>query len=127
MSAPLDAGSDPKPDERIGLMEGPEALPRKNGELVFQAPWEGRAFGMAVALSDCHHYAWDDFRSRLIGQIAAAERAGVESSYYERWLAAFEELLIGRGILDREELDARTAEYASGMHDDHHGDSHQHH
>ena len=43
-------------DDRVGQMAGPEALPRKNGELVFEAPWEGRAFGLAVALSDQRHY-----------------------------------------------------------------------
>ena len=38
-------------DRLIANMEGSAALPRKNGELVFEAPWEGRAFGIAVALS----------------------------------------------------------------------------
>jgi hypothetical protein len=30
-------------------MEGTAALPRQNDELVFNAPWESRALGMAVA------------------------------------------------------------------------------
>jgi hypothetical protein len=29
-----------------------EAPPRDNGELTFEAPWQGRAFGMAVALQE---------------------------------------------------------------------------
>ena len=33
-------------------MEAKNALPRENGELVFQAPWEARAFGLAVALNE---------------------------------------------------------------------------
>ena len=33
-------------------MEGQAALPRKNGELVFDEPWQGRVFGMAVALHE---------------------------------------------------------------------------
>ena len=37
-------------DPRIANLDRSAALPRKNGELVFQAPWEGRAFGMAVVL-----------------------------------------------------------------------------
>ena len=36
------------PDE-VAFMEGVAALPRDNGELVFAAPWEGRAFALAVA------------------------------------------------------------------------------
>src|SRR5438105_8734762 len=97
-----------RPDERIAIMEGDEALPRKNGELVFAAPWEGRAFGMAVALNDRHAYSWDEFRDRLITQIAAAEAAGDSSAYYERWLASFESLVIARGLLSREAIEART-------------------
>ncbi len=39
-------------------MEGDVALPRSNGELVFNVPWEGRAFGIAVALKDSGLYRW---------------------------------------------------------------------
>jgi nitrile hydratase accessory protein len=105
-------------DRRVGAMDGPAALPRKNGELVFAAPWEGRVFGMAVALHDRQEYGWDDFRAQLITEIATAEARGASSSYYECWLASFETLLVGRGLVTREELDARTAEYASGARDD---------
>jgi nitrile hydratase accessory protein len=107
-----------RPDERIALMDGDAALPRKNGELVFAAPWEGRAFGMAVALNDRQAYSWDEFRDRLIAEIGAAEAGGADSTYYERWLASFEALVIARGLLTPEELDARTGEYARGERDD---------
>ena len=94
-------------------------MPRKNGELVFEAPWEGRVFGMAVALSDNQCYAWDDFRDRLAAEIAAAEEHGDDSGYYERWLASFERLLLDTGVVTAAELDARTAEYATGIYDEH--------
>ena len=35
-----------KVDQRIADMSEQVALPRKNGELVFVAPWEARAFGL---------------------------------------------------------------------------------
>ena len=105
-------------DERVGLMDGPSALPRKNGELVFEAPWEGRAFGMAVALSDQRLYGWEEFRSRLIDQIADADACGAESTYYERWLAALESLLTERGLVTAAELDVRAAEYLSRERED---------
>jgi nitrile hydratase accessory protein len=92
--------------------------PRKNGELVFEEPWQGRAFGMAVALNEGACYAWDDFRERLIARIAAADLAGDPSGYYERWLAAFEQLLTETGVISREELDERTAEIEFGERDD---------
>ena len=107
------------PDDRIESLDDDLAVPRRNGELVFQAPWEGRAFGMAVSLCDGEPLGWDDFRSRLVAEIAAAEEHGDDSPYYERWLASFERLLLETGVLSPDELDARTAEYAAGLFDEH--------
>lgn len=106
-------------DQRIALMDGEAALPRKNGELVFQAPWEGRVFGLAVAMSDRQLFPWDDFRDRLISEIASAERQGAASGYYERWLAAFERVAIESGLIGLQELDAKTAECAEADDHDH--------
>ncbi len=94
-------------------------LPRRNGELVFEAPWEGRVFGMAVALSDDQVYDWNAFRDRLVAEIVAAEEHGDASGYYERWLASFERLLLDTGVVTAEELDARTAEFTAGLYDEH--------
>ena len=119
-----------KPDAEIGLMDGAAALPRKNGELVFEAPWEGRAFGVAVAMSDERHYVWDEFRRHLVAEIASGDACGAETTYYERWLAALEATLIERGLVTRDELEMRTAEYASGEredHDHHHDHDHEGH
>jgi nitrile hydratase accessory protein len=106
-------------------MDGTAALPRQNGELVFNAPWESRAFGMAVALYELGRYQrWDDFRERLIAEIAAWERRqreqGAPWTYYERWLAALERLLVEKGLLSQEEIELRTAEVASGSSDEGH-------
>jgi len=108
--------ADPNPE--IAAMEGEAELPRKNGELVFEAPWEGRAFGIAVALNEQEIYPWRTFRDALVDRIAADDAAGAPTSYYERWLASLENLLLQQGIVTRDELDARTAEYASGERDD---------
>lgn len=102
-------------DARIEELSDDLAVPRKNGELVFQAPWEGRIFGMAVALNDRKAFDWDAFRDRLIQEIADAEEHGDSSGYYERWLAGFERLLLETGTLTADELDARTAEHAAGL------------
>lgn len=106
-------------DQRIEDLGDDLAVPRKNGELVFEAPWEGRVFGMAVALSDDEVYPWDDFRDRLVAEIAAAEEHGDNSGYYERWLASFERLLLDTGVVTAAELDARTAEFVTGIYDEH--------
>ena len=100
-------------------MEGATALPRSNGELVFEAPWEGRVFGVAVALNEDGAFEWREFRDRLGDEISAAERAGSSSSYYERWLAALETLVREKGLITESELEQRAFEYASGQREDH--------
>ncbi len=99
-------------DRRIALMEGEAALPRKNGERVFEAPWEGRAFGLAVALCDARAFPWDDFRDRLIAAITRDEAAGNPTTFYERWLAALESLLFDRGLVSDDEIAARVGQIA---------------
>ena len=86
-------------------------LPRRNGELVFDAPWESRAFGLAVALDEAGVVDWEEFRARLVARIAAWERAhpGAESwSYYERWHEALEAVLVERGLVGRDEIARRA-------------------
>ena len=106
-------------DPRIEELSDDLAVPRKNGELVFEAPWEGRIFGMAVALNDRQAFDWDEFRTRLVDEIAEAEAHGDTSGYYERWLAGFERLLLETGAITAEELDARTGEHVTGLWDEH--------
>ena len=116
------ARATPAPSQRrIADMEGETALPRQSGELIFQDPWEGEAFAMAVALCEQGLYPWSDFRDQLIARIAVAEQKEQppESSptYYEHWLAAFEALVIEKEILTKEKIDARAtwlARAASG-------------
>ena len=106
-------------DRQISTMEAQIALPRENGELIFQAPWEARAFGLAVALNQQDLYKWREFSAELAVTIAAADQKNDPSSYYTRWVASLEELIIARGLISREQLDAKTAECAAGIHDDH--------
>ncbi len=54
----------------VTAADGPAALPRQNGELVFRAPWESRAFGVAIALHEAGAIDYEVFRSRLIDEIA---------------------------------------------------------
>jgi nitrile hydratase accessory protein len=89
-------------DAAVTEMRGAAAPPRRNGELVFEAPWQGRAFGMAVHVVDRLGLEWKVFQERLIAAIAAAP----ERPYYESWVAALEALLLDRGIVRPDELDA---------------------
>ena len=107
----------PLGDQLAAHLEGSAAIPRKNGELVFQAPWESRAFGMAVALCEQGLYNWDEFRARLIAEIAAWEREhplDAEYCYYQRWLAALQKLLVDKGLCAAQEIETRMTEVEEG-------------
>ena len=113
----------------VTVADGPEALPRLNGELVFNAPWESRAFGVAIALHDAGAIDYEVFRSRLIAEIAthAGEHGVGEDGrdYYERWLDALQQVLIDQEIVSEAELGERTADIAHAWDHDH--DDHHHH
>jgi nitrile hydratase accessory protein len=104
--------------ERLATLNGGATVPRANGELVFDAPWQGRVFGMAVALSERGALPWEEFRQALIAEIAAAETRGGTFRYYDAWLAAFERVLASRGAVSTDELDETTFQFEYGERDD---------
>ncbi len=65
-------------------------LPRRNGELVFDAPWQSTVFALAAAVVD-HAFGGDrePFRQQLVAAIAAEP----DRPYWESWTAALEELV----------------------------------
>ena len=107
-----------EPYRQLARLNGNAAVPRKNGELVFEAPWQGRAFGMAVALNEQQQYEWDRFREHLIASIQGGEARGEPTQYYESWLAAFESLLAEQGVVTPAEIEERTFEFEFGERDD---------
>src|SRR5262245_32619544 len=76
-------------------------LPRSNGELVFDEPWQGRALGMGVLVLEQTGTGWDEWRERLSAAIA---RHGFDpdeppaTAYYAAWLDALEGLVQERGL-----------------------------
>jgi nitrile hydratase accessory protein len=90
---------------------GPAAPPRSNGELVFAEPWESRAFGLAMTLSDAGTFEWEEFRQALIARIG---EAGNENfSYYRCWLDALERVLVDRAVISDDAVEDRAAELAA--------------
>jgi nitrile hydratase accessory protein len=112
------AAGDSAIERVIADMTGAAAMPRKNGELVFAEPWQSRAFGMAVALSEGGAFTWEEFRQALIAQIAVAERAPGPFEYYDVWLATFERLLADKGIVAPAELEECTFQFEFGERDE---------
>jgi len=89
-----------RPGAEVTGMSGPAALPRRNGELVFEAPWQGRVFGMALAVVERLGVQWTEFQRRLIAEIAAHP----DAPYYDAWLAALERLVVEHGLATADEL-----------------------
>jgi nitrile hydratase accessory protein len=89
--------------------------PRANGELVFEQPWESRAFGMARALTDRGALDPERFRAALAEQI----HGGVERDYYEHWQAALERVLAEAGVVEPAELAARVEAHESALRSSH--------
>jgi hypothetical protein len=89
----------------VRRMAGEAALPRENGELVFDAPWQGRVLGMALAVVQERGLNWDQFRTRLI----AAIEADPTRPYYESWTVALTDLVVDLGVAGTDEVDARAA------------------
>lgn len=86
------------------MTEGLEdaSLPRDNGELVFEAPWQARALALAVALTEKLGLPWDAFRHRLMAEIAKEP----DHPYYESWGAALESMVVDLQLATPATLDA---------------------
>ena len=101
----------PETNQQISVMAGRDALPRRNGELVFHDDWERRVFALAVALCEQGQYPWDDFREQLIASIANTQDSAEDPDpkapgYYEHWLAALEQTLANNGIIQSEAINS---------------------
>jgi nitrile hydratase accessory protein len=111
-------------------VDGPAAPPRSNGELVFAEPWEGRAFGLTMALVHGEVLDYEAFRTALIERIAAWEAApppGQEFRYYRCWLAALEQVLGRAGLVSTDDVLRRSVEFAARpAGHDHRHDGHHH-
>lgn len=124
----------------------PDSVPGSSADgPTFDAPWQARAFSLAVALTDEadendeDDLSWTEFQSRLVAEVDAGsddDRTGVpgdgsdaEAVYYRQWLAALERLLVERGVIDSGDLRDRVESFESGARDAHEfvdGDPHEH-
>ncbi|HUA36080.1 MAG TPA: nitrile hydratase subunit beta [Candidatus Binataceae bacterium] len=86
----------------MGGMDGFGPVVAEQNEPVFHAEWERRLYAMiSAAIFRIPGMSADEFR-HAIERIPPARY--LSSSYYERWLAAAEELLVERGLITRQEL-----------------------
>ena len=109
-------------------LDGELSPPMVNGEVVFESPWQSRAFGMARALCERGLYTWDEFRERLIEEIAAADAkpSGDEYLYYDHFLAALLRLLEEKDICLQQDVMMTARDYAARPHGHDHSHHHDH-
>lgn len=121
--AETDAGSPADaPDAGVNDLLGD--LPVDAEDPTFEAPWQARAFAVAVVLSDRYEgvYPWAEFQENLIGEVQSAGDAaegieGSEAAYYEQWLRALERLLVEEELVDGEAVRRRVEAFADGDRD----------
>lgn len=98
------------------------ALPKNQERLVFDEPWQGRAFGLALALAEQGAYQWDEFRASLISNIGAWAKTHTPDDpdwhYYQHWLASLEKLAMDKALVTPESLNARTQEFLERRRDE---------
>lgn len=75
--------------------DDPAGPPRTNGELTFAAPWQGRAFGICLAVLEREGLGWDAFRTHLVAEIDRRP----DGDYYDAFGLALDRFLAERGII----------------------------
>ena len=88
----------------MGGMDGFGPVISEQNEPVFHAEWERRMYALANLLMRAAQVNLDEFR-HAIERIPPARY--LASSYYERWVAAAETVLVEHGVVTREELLAK--------------------
>ncbi len=104
------------------------ALARELGcdeDQVFSAPWEARAFAIALGLSEAGLFSWDDFRSHLIAEVAVSDRirerdgTADQGYYYDHFVRALENILTQKGIVTPSDLQAALSKVQAPISTDH--------
>ncbi|MEO9213069.1 MAG: nitrile hydratase subunit beta, partial [Caulobacteraceae bacterium] len=85
----------------MGGMHGLGPVAPEAGEPVFHAAWEGRALALTLAVGAWGRWTLDAARHAR-ERIAGADYLAM--SYYQRWIAGLETLMVETGLVTGEEL-----------------------
>ena len=72
---------------------------RLDPDHVFSAPWEARAFAIALQLAESGYFTWDEFRESLISEVRASDKIRARDGttdhgeYYDHFLHALEHIV----------------------------------
>ncbi|MDP6707692.1 MAG: nitrile hydratase subunit beta [Alphaproteobacteria bacterium] len=93
----------------LGGMHGLGPILREADKPVFHQDWERHVCALMRAMLLGQQFNLDEFRHSVERMDPAHY---LESSYYEHWLAGVERLLVEKGVITADELQARMAELA---------------
>jgi nitrile hydratase accessory protein len=91
---------------------------------TFDAPWQAQAFAIVVALNEAGYFGWDEWVGVFSQEIARSPARAGESkndTYSRQWLDALEQIVVTRGLLAREDTNARAAEWRAAYVNTPHG------
>jgi nitrile hydratase accessory protein len=92
----------------------------KNGEPVFNEPWEAKAFAIVNHLAANAHCSWSEWTDYLTAEITATEQdAPGSKAYYEQWMAACEKLLVEKGIIEVQAINQRMNDLIAEQESEH--------
>ena len=72
---------------------------------LFSAPWEARAFEIAVKLAEASAFKWSAFRERLVEEVRrgdasqSADSVDTANHYHEHFLRALEGVIDEKGLV----------------------------
>ena len=80
-----------------------------NQDIVFNYPWEAKAFALVVHLSQRGHYTWAEWTEQISAEINVNGADDDGSNYYLLWLAAAEKLVARKTLAQTAELEQRKS------------------
>jgi nitrile hydratase beta subunit len=95
----------------MGGLHGFGRVDVEPNEPVFHSRWEGRVYSMTQVLDTKGIYNLDEHRHEIELMDAASY---LTDGYYGRWLFAMENIIARKGIIARDEVDRRVAEFENG-------------
>lgn len=86
----------------VGGMQGFGSVDLTEHAAPFEADWEARVFALNAALVRGGVYTLHEFRD-AVERLPPADY--LAASYYERWFAAIQDLLVAKGLVTVDELE----------------------
>jgi nitrile hydratase accessory protein len=86
------------------LTEEVDAPLDENQEIIFNNPWEAKAFALVVQMHQENHYEWAEWAAQLSAEIKSVGEEQSGEDYYLLWLKAAESLVVKKGLCKQDEL-----------------------